>query len=126
MRGITEIQESLGVRLGHPELLIAMFHLASYESRETFCGHRIATQSGPEHHDWDESAALRMLRPILFSSGLRMPNQLLIAAVDGRVLMMPGEIEVVVRQKLITVILRIVAPLPDHRYEHQGASNLDD
>ena len=126
MRGITEIQESLGVRPGHPELLIAMFHLNSYESRESFSRPRFATQSGPEHHDRNESTALRMLRPILFSSGLRMPYQLLIAAVDGRVLMMPGEIEVVVGQKLITVILRIAAPLPDHRQEHQGASDLDD
>lgn len=39
---------------------------------------------------------------------------------------MPSEIEVVVGQKLNTVILRIAAPLPHHQQQHQGASNLDD
>ncbi|MNE82614.1 hypothetical protein D3C80_1793490 [compost metagenome] len=54
-----------------------------------------------------------------------MPYQLLVAPVDGGVLMMPGEIEVVVGQKLIAVIPCIAAPLPHRRQEHQGASDLD-
>ncbi|MOA14267.1 hypothetical protein D3C78_1343580 [compost metagenome] len=82
-----------------------MFHFASYESSEVFASLGFATQGGPKQHDRNESAALCMLHPILFSPGLGMPYQLLVAAVDGWIPMVLGEVEVVIAQKLTAVFL---------------------